>query len=101
MDALTSDEAASFERIVIVTGRVGRRLLARIEAAGIESSVPVARSATVMRGRPFLEYHEHGEVLERGPLRAAGDAERFLARVDALQEQWRVIRGRFRVDPLG
>lgn len=108
-------EVAAFDRLaVLYHGARDVDLVAAFLEAGAFSSVPIARArirragdprvATMrLRGLPTLAYYEHGEELERLEPKAgrdltADEVEAFFATIEEVQETWRVIRGRLRVD---
>ena len=100
MDDATLAEAVERPRVVVFFATPRSRLARALDDLAQDSSVPVLR---VPKGRApaRLAYYEHGERLEDEIIRSAAEAEAFLERVESLQEQWRVVRGRLRVDQFG
>lgn len=111
-------EVAAVDRLaVLYHGPRHDALVAAFLEAGAFSSVPIARAelrkrsdprhkAMRLRALPTLAYYEHGEELERlepkpGHAVTADEVEAFFATIEEVQETWRVIRGRLRVDKFG
>lgn len=102
-------ELASRDRVIVLYHDATPASLAlrqAFEDAAPECSVPMARAhvkdATWRAWTPTVPaavYYEHGEELERAATPAA--FERLLETVEDLQERWRLIRGRLRVDTYG
>ena len=113
-------ELSAFDRIAVLyhePGAASAALATAFAEAGAFSSVPVARAeigtpadprirTMRLRALPTLAYYEHGEELERMEAKPGrevqpDEVEAFFATIEEVQETWRVIRGRLRVDKFG